>query len=162
MRQLALWRTTHGDEMETDVVCYAVHAHAHAQHRHTAHIALIPALNHKQICYTRYTQTDTRVRLPTISPPIRDQTAVWGVPAKAFDLFQWMSFGHTFLPSPSISKQPFVPITDYPSYLEAISFCWLEHSQNSIFSSMLECLHFCCLLKCWLWRLTFSHNTFRL
>lgn len=47
-------------------------------HRHIVHITLIHAFNHKQVCYTHYTQTATHIRLPTISPPIRHQTAVWG------------------------------------------------------------------------------------
>lgn len=91
------------------------------KHGHIVHISPIHAFNHKQVFYTHYTQTHPQMRLPTISSPIRHQTAVGGFPARAFDLVKWVSSGHTFLPSPSISEQPFVPIADYPSYLEAIS-----------------------------------------
>lgn len=124
MKWQAVWLTTQGDRIEADAVlcsAYTSITHIYTKHRHIVHISLIHAVNYNQVCCTHYTQTDEHIRLPTISPPIRHQTAVWGFPARAFDLVKWVSLGYMFLPSPSISKHQFVPIADYPSYLEAIS-----------------------------------------
>lgn len=123
IKQQLMQATAQGDRIETDAACWAVYTHSlhicAQKNANTSH--WYPAFNHKQICYTHHTQTYMHIGMPTISPPIRHQTAVWGFPARAFDLVKWVSFRYTFLQSPSISKQPFVPITDYPSYLEAIS-----------------------------------------
>lgn len=165
MRQQASRPPTHWDGLGTDAARYAAHAHAwhictRQKHRHIVHISLTPAFNRKQICYTHYTPTDAHIRLPTISPPIRHQTTAWGFLATAFDLDKWVSFGHTFLPSPSIRELPFVPITDYPSLSGGHQLGWLGHSQDSIFPLQLEYVHFCCLLRCWLILRTFDHNSF--
>lgn len=115
--------TTQWVGIETDAGCYAQHAHAlhTCTHKNTDTLCTshwyTPSIINKYATHI----IQKHKRLPTVSPPIRHQRVVLGFPARAFHLVKWVSLRHTFLPSPSISKQPFVPIADYPSYLEAIS-----------------------------------------
>lgn len=104
--------TTQRDELETDAGRSALHmARTKSQtHWHT------PSIINKYVTHVMHKHTHT-----VDCPQFPLQSDIKAFPAWAFHLVKWMSLRHTFLPSPFICKQPFVPITDYPSYLEAIS-----------------------------------------
>lgn len=86
------------------------------QHGHTLLHTLTHSPNHKQVCYAH----DRPTRGPAHSFP-SNQTSKSRRRFRAFHPPKRVSFSHTLLPSLPISKQQFVPIADYPSYLEAIS-----------------------------------------
>ncbi len=129
--------------------------HMRTQNADTVHILLIHSFNHKQVCYTHYAQTDAPIRLPTIFPPIRHQTAVWRLPSRSFWSDSMGVIGAHVSPI-SLHQQTAICPHRWLSVLSGgHQLGWLGHSQNSIFSSLLECVCFCCLLKCWLWLRTF-------
>lgn len=81
---------------------------------HIVHISLIHSIIGKYVTHVPH----KHMRLCTVSCPITHQRGSW---TRAFHLVKWVSFWNTFLPSPSISKQPLNAIGNYPFYLETIS-----------------------------------------
>lgn len=123
--------------------------HTHPR-KHVVHISLINAFSHKQEfdMYTNHMHTWACPQFP-LQSDIKAYSE-----GSCPQLFIWLNGCHWGTRShhtTSLHQQTAICPYHWLSILSGgHQLSWLGHSLNPIFSFLVECLNFCCLLKCWL------------